>query len=315
MVLTSVALATGGLAFVVGGRGARLVTFLHAASGLGLVVVSGRKTAIARRSLGRRRSTSPSVVGSLVLGALVVACLGAGVAHSAGAGALAGLTMMQLHVGTALAVVPLLVVHARLRPSPGEGPTRRDVLRLGAVVARGALAAVVVEATVGATRRPTGSIEASGALPVTQWLLDPVPDVEVASWRLSVDQSSLDHGQLLALPRTEVRAVLDCTGGWWAERRWAGVRLRDLVGDVEDRSEGRSVVVRSITGYQRRLPLSELDNAILATHLDGEPLSAGHGSPARLVVPGRRGYWWVKWVDGVAVEDVPWWWQPPLPLQ
>jgi len=44
-------------------------------------------------------------------------------------------------------------------------------------------------------------------------------------------------------------------------------------------------------------------------------LDPGHGAPARLVAPGRRGFWWVKWVATVDVEDAPEWWQPPFPLQ
>ncbi|WP_296367295.1 MULTISPECIES: molybdopterin-dependent oxidoreductase [unclassified Pseudonocardia] len=54
---------------------------------------------------------------------------------------------------------------------------------------------------------------------------------------------------------------------------------------------------------------------LLATSAAGRPLSAGHGGPARLVVPGRRGFWWVKWVVAIETTDEPWWWQPPLPLQ
>jgi DMSO/TMAO reductase YedYZ molybdopterin-dependent catalytic subunit len=53
---------------------------------------------------------------------------------------------------------------------------------------------------------------------------------------------------------------------------------------------------------------------LLATHVGGAPLSAGHGAPARLVAPGRRGFWWVKWVTAIDVTDEPWWWQPPFPL-
>jgi DMSO/TMAO reductase YedYZ molybdopterin-dependent catalytic subunit len=45
------------------------------------------------------------------------------------------------------------------------------------------------------------------------------------------------------------------------------------------------------------------------------PLSSGHGAPARLVAPGRRGYWWVKWVARIELRDEPWWLQPPFPLQ
>jgi hypothetical protein len=33
------------------------------------------------------------------------------------------------------------------------------------------------------------------------------------------------------------------------------------------------------------------------------------------VAPGRRGFWWVKWLDRLVVDTRPWWWQPPFPLQ
>ena len=45
------------------------------------------------------------------------------------------------------------------------------------------------------------------------------------------------------------------------------------------------------------------------------PLETGHGFPVRLVVPGRRGFAWVKWVASVEPDAAPWWWQPPFPLQ
>jgi hypothetical protein len=31
-------------------------------------------------------------------------------------------------------------------------------------------------------------------------------------------------------------------------------------------------------------------------------------------VPGRRGFWWVKWVERIEVSSTPWWWQSPFPL-
>ncbi len=68
----------------------------------------------------------------------------------------------------------------------------------------------------------------------------------------------------------------------------------------------------SATGYRRRLPLT--DDLLLARSVGGQPLSPGHGAPLRLVVPGRRGFHWVKWVAAVEHDDRPWWLQPPLPL-
>ena len=81
------------------------------------------------------------------------------------------------------------------------------------------------------------------------------------------------------------------------------------------REGARSVVVRSVTGYSRRFPLDEARSMLLATRVGGDVLSAGHGFPARLVAPGRRGYHWVKWVESVEASTRPWWRQPPLPLQ
>ena len=43
-------------------------------------------------------------------------------------------------------------------------------------------------------------------------------------------------------------------------------------------------------------------------------LSPGHGFPLRLVAPGRRGFWWVKWVERIETSATPWWWQSPFPL-
>ena len=70
----------------------------------------------------------------------------------------------------------------------------------------------------------------------------------------------------------------------------------------------------------RRLPFLLVAVGVLAiASLVGggmahEPLAAGHGAPVRLVAEGRRGFWWVKWVSRVDIDNLPPWWQPPLPL-
>ena len=90
------------------------------------------------------------------------------------------------------------------------------------------------------------------------------------------------------------------------------VRLDHLLGAALDGAA--SIEVRSVTGYARRFPAADASRLWLATTVGGEPLSPGHGSPARLVAPGRRGFWWVKWVTSVAPSDRPWWLQSPFPL-
>jgi DMSO/TMAO reductase YedYZ molybdopterin-dependent catalytic subunit len=154
-------------------------------------------------------------------------------------------------------------------------------------------------------------------MPVTQWISDTVPDgaaatleLVAAGRRVRVPVADLDRGDA-------VRAVLDCTGGWYAAQDWRGVRLDRLLAEHlggELPADG-SVDVVSVTGYRRRLPLHEAGGLLLATSAAGRSLSRGHGAPVRLVAPGRRGFWWVKWVTRLEVVDAPWWLQSPFPLQ
>ena len=151
-------------------------------------------------------------------------------------------------------------------------------------------------------------------MPVTQWFTDAVPgeaartlDLVAGGRTTRLRVAELDRGDT-------VTAVLDCTGGWYAEQEWRGVRLDRLLAGL-DLPGGGSVDVVSVTGYRRRLPLADAGSLLLATSCAGQRLSPGHGAPVRLVAPGRRGYWWVKWVARVEVVDAPWWLQPPVPLQ
>jgi DMSO/TMAO reductase YedYZ molybdopterin-dependent catalytic subunit len=177
-----------------------------------------------------------------------------------------------------------------------------------------------VAALSGSDRRNTGS-HMTGSfdpdrMPVTQWLGDAVPRIDAAEWSLAVRQAgrAVRRLTLADLERMgePVRALLDCTGGWFATQDWEGLPIDRLVGASES---ARSIEVRSVTGYARRFPLSDASRLWIATRAGGRPLSTGHGFPARIVAPGRRGFWWVKWLASVEVSPAPWWLQPPFPLQ
>jgi DMSO/TMAO reductase YedYZ molybdopterin-dependent catalytic subunit len=227
-------------------------------------------------------------------------------------------TTMQLHVGAGVVATLLTLVHAVQRPIRVQRTDwgRRAMVRSGVVAAAAAGMGVTAAATAAALdrsndRRLTGSFRTPQA-PVTQWLFDAVPTIDPATWRLTLETPAGErHLSLTDLGGgDELRAVLDCTGGWWADQVWGGTRLARLLPEVVP---GTTVQVTSATGYARRLPLG--DDLLLATTMAGVPLSPGHGAPVRLVVPGRRGYHWVKWVDRVEVVPGPWWAQPPLPLR
>ncbi len=221
---------------------------VHGASGLGLLLLTPGKLKIARRGL--RRPGRSRKVTSLAFAAAVLLAIGSGLLHAIGGfRPYLGLLPMQIHVGSALVAVLLLGMHlwahAR-RGLPRRTDLDRRVALRGAGLVAGAAALWLVAP--GRERRVTGSHEVGSGdpavMPVTQWLLDPVPRLSSAAWRLRVPGGALDLAALAALPQHTERAVLDCTGGWWAEQEWRGVPLAALglrAGWVDRRRVGHRV--------------------------------------------------------------------------
>lgn len=316
------AIISGLAADTAGTPAGRWLIVLHGVSGFGLLVLSRRKTRIAGRALNRKRRR-PGWTSSLVLAALVAITVLTGLIQSTGITYWLGpLTTMQVHIGAAVLAIPLAVLHFRRRPARPRVTdlSRRTLLRATVVgaVAGGAWVGwdriLGVTGAPGATRRFTASHErGSGdpdAMPVTQWLDDAVQRIDPAAWRLRAGDAELALADLRRLPQEQVAAILDCTSMWYAEQDWRGVRLDRLI----DLGTAPSVEVRSATGYALRFPARDLDKMWLALDAGGRPLSAGHGFPARLVAPGRRGFWWVKWVTSIQPSSIPWWVQSPFPL-
>ena len=321
LVLLIITFLTGLISWAIGSSLDRWVVIAHGIAGLAIVALAPWKGVIARRGVARRR---PGTGTSIAFAALIVTSIAAGLVHITGIVRSVGpFSPLGIHVAAGVGAVVVGVVHVVQRPVRPRTTdlSRRNLLRSGAVLGAGAVGwlsiagALRVAGASGADRRITGSLEhGSGApadMPVTQWLNDAVPTIDPSTWRVQVLQGThqLSVDEVAAFGDI-VHATLDCTGGWYAEQDWSGARLDQLLHDAA----GSSIVVRSVTGYSRRFPRSDASALVLATHVAGEPLSPGHGAPARLVAPGRRGFWWVKWVSAIDVDDVPWWWESPFPL-
>ncbi len=320
----ALAFATGVGAVATGSARGRWIVLAHGAAAALVVVLAPAKTRIVRSGLRRHPAARYA---SLLLAALTVAALVAGVASGTGlVRSVAGLPSLWLHIALALGLVPLLVWHLVVRRVRARRAdlSRRTLLRTGGLVALATAADAAVTLGTdaaglpGSRRRFTGSYEtASGdaaRLPPTIWLTDTVPLVDPAAWRLEVvDGAGRRELTLADLTGAAVRrrALLDCTSGWYSVQDWEGAPVGPL---LAAREGARSVLVRSVTGYWVRFPVEDAPTLLLATSVGGSPLTPAHGFPVRLVAPGRRGYWWVKWVDRVELSPDPWWWQPPFPL-
>ncbi|WP_419926098.1 molybdopterin-dependent oxidoreductase [Candidatus Poriferisocius sp.] len=283
--------------------------------GFVVLVLARPKSPVVQRGLSRRR---PNRLASVALAAMVTGALITGLIHTLNVWAPFGLwSPIGLHVVFAIGAAPLAMLHVVTRPQrvrPVDLSRRTWLQALGvAGIAFGLHS--VFDRWAAADRRFTGSHEVGsgqpGEMPVVQWFNDSPPRIDPADWVLRLRGSverDVDYEELAAHTTTR-EATLDCTNGWYSTQDWTGVMLSDLLGPG---AAGRSLEVRSATGYTRRFPLGDADKMMLAHKLGGKPLSRGHGAPVRLVAPGRRGLWWVKWVTEVRTSDWPWWLQSPI---
>lgn len=135
------------------------------------------------------------------------------------------------------------------------------------------------------------------------------PRISTAEWKLSllglVNQPiDFTWEQFCELPRVKVFADFHCVTRWSRlSNVWEGVSVRELMERAGGaKAEARYVVAYGYDGgWTTNLPFSEflVDDALVATHHDGEPLTLEHGAPARLIVP--RLYAWksAKWLGGL----------------
>jgi sulfite dehydrogenase (cytochrome) subunit A len=166
-----------------------------------------------------------------------------------------------------------------------------------------------------------------------------VPALDEEQWRLNIGGSSLKRTLSLSLQDLKrryepvtVAAVNQCSGnrrGLFAPRvpgvqwesgavgnaLWKGVRLRDILrqgGLAADALEvwfagADRAVLPETPAFQKSLPLGQAlnENVLIAYEMNHGPLPRWNGAPARLIVPGWMGTYWMKHVTEVRVEPKP----------
>jgi DMSO/TMAO reductase YedYZ molybdopterin-dependent catalytic subunit len=166
-------------------------------------------------------------------------------------------------------------------------------------------------------------------LPPGQYLTDKWPvlhagsvatyPADLAGWDLRVwgevdNPVTLTWDELSRLPRVEATQDIHCVTRWSRfDASFEGIAWSSLAELVQPRPGARFAIAHAEAGFTANVPLEflEREGAMLATHADGEPLSAEHGWPLRLIVPGT--YFWksAKWLRGIELrsDDEPGFWE------
>ncbi len=142
------------------------------------------------------------------------------------------------------------------------------------------------------------------------------PTVDPRDWSLHVtgmvaNEVRLTFDELLALPLVEHEITMTCVsnqvgGDLVGNARWLGYPLHRLLKKADPSASADMVLSRSVDGFTAGTPLKTLTDphrgALVAVGMNGHPLPAKHGFPARLVVPGLYGYVSAtKWVTELKV--------------
>ena len=146
-----------------------------------------------------------------------------------------------------------------------------------------------------------------------------VPRFDPETWDLRVtglvdSPLRLSWKEFNALPKIQRTSDFHCVTRWSRfDNRWDGVAFRELLARVHPKPEAAYVLLHAEQGFTANVPLADLDReeVLLATHHDGEPLTAEHGYPLRLIVPHLYAWKSVKWLRGLEFldHDTPGFWE------
>jgi DMSO/TMAO reductase YedYZ molybdopterin-dependent catalytic subunit len=168
--------------------------------------------------------------------------------------------------------------------------------------------------------------------------LSDIPEVDAKTYKIAVGgdgasgQAELTLDDLKKLPAYEVVAVNQCSGnrrglsaphvagvewgyGAMGCARWKGARLKDVLDKVGLKPEAIEIAFNGADGpafgktpdFIKSIPVWRAvdDSTLIAYEMNGEPLPHFNGFPARLVVPGWTGTYWMKHLISVTALTKP----------
>jgi DMSO/TMAO reductase YedYZ molybdopterin-dependent catalytic subunit len=165
-----------------------------------------------------------------------------------------------------------------------------------------------------------------------------IPEVDAATWKLAIGGDGAERAteitldELKRMPTTEVVAVNMCSGnrrglfqphvpgvewgyGAMGCARWKGTRLKDILDRVGLKKEAIEIVFDGADepisdktpDFVKSIPTWKAieDSTIVAYEMNGQPLPHLNGFPARVIVPGWTGVYWMKHVTSIKAVTKP----------
>ncbi len=139
----------------------------------------------------------------------------------------------------------------------------------------------------------------------------PVPPFNPRTWDFRVfgnveNEFKLNWEEFQKLEQTTVQADMHCVTTWSRlDQKWEGIPFAKIIELAKPKSDTKFVIAHSEYGFTANTPLEYCtrDDCLIALRANGEPLTAEHGSPARLVVPPLYAWKSAKWLRGIEFRD------------
>ena len=135
----------------------------------------------------------------------------------------------------------------------------------------------------------------------------PVPRVEAEQVLIRIfgevqAEVQIPWADLMRLPMTTQTYDIHCVTHWTKlDMVWTGISVTEIMKLVKLNPQATHVMMHCYGGYTTNLPLEDfLRPENLFSHIyDGQPLSAEHGGPMRVVVPHLFFWKSPKWISGL----------------
>jgi len=136
------------------------------------------------------------------------------------------------------------------------------------------------------------------------------PQIQSEDWHLRIfglaEPVTFSWADLMAMPQHHFTADFHCVTRWSKlDVQWTGVKILDLMQQLQVKPSAKHVLVHCYGGYTTNLALEDFlrEENFLAHTLFEAPLPAEHGGPLRLVVPHLYAWKSAKWLNGLEFLD------------